>query len=347
MNEEQINELIKKYNDGTIEQNDRLALDIWYLKFANESISILPWEREVEMVARLKSVLPLAQKPVKIKLWPRMAIAAAVLLTVISAAVLFFNTDPSAEKFYANDKAPGKTGATLTLANGKKIYISDTDKGVIAHESGVTISKSADGKIVYELEDNASGSDGINTLQTSNGQQAQVNLPDGSTVQLNAASSLKYPFSFLGHAKRSVELFGEAFFEVSKDSKHPFVVTTGQQQVEVLGTQFNINAYSLDAPIKTTLLEGSVKIAKQGSSSKFLVPGQQASVSKGSIEVENVEVEYAVAWKKGYFLFKDENMEQIMQKLGRWYNIEPVFADQALKKKTFFGSISKFENISK
>lgn len=345
MDEQQIADLIRKYNDDTLERDERLALDMWYLKFAAESESKLDQEREANMVSRLKSALPLAPKPRKVKLWPRIAIAAAALILVVSVGVIFFNSSPM--KHYANDIAPGKMGATLTLANGKKIYITDADTGQLANESGVRIYKSADGQIIYEVKDTGVQGTGLNTLQTSNGQQALVKLPDGSLVQLNAASALKYPFSFAGQSQRLVELSGEGFFEVHKDAAHPFLVKSRQQQVEVLGTAFNISAYPVDEVMKTTLVEGSVKLSSEQSETKVLVPGQQAIVGKASIAVENVEVEYALAWQKGYFMFNNENLEQIMETLARWYNIQPVFDDPSLKKKEFFGSISKFENISK
>ena len=348
MDEQQIAELIRKYNEGTLDPEQQLALDLWYLKFASESEASMDPRAETLLLNKMRSDLPLSRKTKSFKMWPRIGIAAAVVAAMVSATLWYFHPTPSIDKFYANDKLPGKNGATLTLANGKKINISVTDTGEIAHESGVRISRSADGKITYEVEGADGLSNGMNTLETSNGQQAQVHLPDGTWVQLNAASSLKYPFAFKSDGKRMVELSGEGYFQVSKDPAHPFIVTSGNQQVEVLGTEFNISAYRTGEPVKTTLLEGSIKISEGLSGlSKMLVPGQQASVREGDIAVDNVEVEYAVAWRNGYFLFKDETLQQIMQKLSRWYNIEPVFADPALKNRTFFGSISKFENISK
>jgi len=348
MDEQQIADLIRKYNEGTLDSEQKLALDLWYLKFASESESSMDHETEALLLNKMRSELPLTRKTTSFKLWSRVGIAAAVVTAMVSATFWYLNPSPNINKFYANDKSPGKNGATLTLANGRKINISVTDTGEIAHESGVRISRSDDGKITYEVDGTPGLSDGINTLETSNGQQAQVHLPDGTWVQLNAASSLKYPFAFKADGKRKVELSGEGYFQVSKDPSHPFIVTSANQQVEVLGTEFNISAYQTGEPVKTTLLEGSIKISEgQGNSSKVLIPGQQASVRDGNIAVDDVEVEYAVAWRNGYFLFKDETLQQIMQKLARWYNIEPVFADPTLKNRTFFGSISKSENISK
>ncbi len=350
MDERQVADLIKKYNEGTLGSDERLAVDMWYLKYASESKAELTKEDESLLSARLKSALPLKHQPVVAKLWPRLAIAVAVATVILSAGIWFFMSGPLSRTAinYANDVLPGKTGATLTLANGKKIYISDADTGRIANESGVLISKSADGQIVYEITaatDQAQT--GMNTLETSNGQQAQVKLPDGSVVHLNAASVLRYPFSFAKLDKRKVEFSGEGFFEVEKDASHPFLVKSQGQEIEVLGTHFNISAYPSDLSIKTTLIEGSVKISNEKMESRILKPGQQATVGAGTLAVATVETEYAIAWNKGYFMFDNESLEDIMQKLARWYNIVPEYNDPALKSRVFFGSISKFENISK
>ncbi|RZK73326.1 MAG: DUF4974 domain-containing protein [Pedobacter sp.] len=306
---------------------------------------------------RLRNALPLSgvastplhskTKSRKITLWPRIAVTAAAIIVLVSAGLLFFKFSSTPLKYYFDDIAPGTSGATLTLANGKEIHIKDADTGLIANEPGIRITRAADGKIIYQITETATESNGINTLKTANGQQAEVILADGSLVQLNAASSLKYSFSFKGQQQRIVELSGEGFFQVQKDKQHPFIVKSRAQQIEVLGTQFNVNAYPSDYMIKTTLVEGSIKLSVDELKSETLIPGQQAAINGNTIQIENVEVEYALAWQKGYFMFNDESLEQIMQKLARWYNIQPVFEDPSLKKRVFFGSISKFENISK
>ncbi|PWS30373.1 FecR family protein [Pedobacter paludis] len=346
MNEQQIAELIRKYNDGTLTQDEKTALDIWYLKFASDSKAQLSEEKEALLVNKLRSNLPLHYKKPTVKLWPRIAAVAALLAVVISATFWALK-DNDSHLQYTNDVQPGKTGATLTLANGKKIYIENAVAGNIADESGVKIFKTKDGQIRYEISGVDNGTIGYNTLSTSRGEQTQVQLPDGTVVFLNAASSLKYPTSFARAQKRKVVLTGEGYFEVSKDKMHPFLVEANNQTVEVLGTIFNINSYADEPSVKTTLLEGSVLISNVSSKNKMLlVPGEQATIKDMNLDVKAVEVDDVVAWKNGSFMFNNETLESIMKKVSRWYDVEVRYEDPALKQKTFFGSISRFDKLS-
>jgi transmembrane sensor len=296
------------------------------------------------------------EKQVKIVKFPAnrnrkwMAIAASMLL-IASFSFYFYTSklDRSGqhEIVYANDVAPGKNGATLTLANGQQILINDALAGNIATQSGVKISKTADGQLVYEITDNGDGKLAYNTLSTTRGQQTQVKLPDGTIVFLNAESALKYPTSFAQTKNRLVSLIGEAYFEVAKDKLHPFVVEADQQTVEVLGTTFNINSYTDETAVKTTLLEGSVKILNLNSkSASLLKPGEQSIINAEKTEIKPVETDDVVAWKKGYFMFNNETLENIMKKVSRWYDVEVIYRDNSFKKKTFFGSVSRFDNVS-
>lgn len=347
MNEQQVAELIRKYNEGTLTPNEKTALDIWYLKFASVSTAELSEDKENQMVAMLRSSLPLQHQKPSVKLWPRI-LAVAALLAIVVSVTFWALKDRASYPKYANDIKPGKTGATLTLSNGKKIRIADMKVGQVAVESSVKISKTADGIITYEVIANQNNLAGqMNTLETSVGEQAQVKLPDGTLVYLNSASYLKYPSSFANIPKRNVEFSGEGFFEVFKDKAHPFSVKTAGQVVEVLGTQFNINNYPYHSDIRTTLIEGSVNLSNEEKLFKILKPGQQASATRKGISVEEVETEYVIAWRKGYFMFNNETLEEIMSKLATWYNIKPIYNDPELKKKVFFGSMSRFENISK
>lgn len=259
----------------------------------------------------------------------------------------FYNTNKKAEQqsVYANDIDPGKNGATLTLADGKKILINDVGAGNIASQSGVRISKTADGQIIYEITGSNSGKTEYNTLTTTRGEQTQVRLPDGSLVFLNAVSSLKFPTSFAKLKERSVEILGEGYFEIAKDKVHPFIVKNEKQQIEVLGTHFNVNAYHDEPSVKTTLLEGSIKISTAQNAS-VLKPGEQAVNSNENLAIGNVDVDKAVAWKNAKFVFDDENIESVMRKLSRWYNVEVVYQDN-VSNRTFTGSISRYDKISK
>ncbi|MEJ5996268.1 FecR domain-containing protein [Pedobacter sp. Du54] len=287
----------------------------------------------------------------KIRLWPRIGIAAAVVVALVSAGIWFYsknlNEGLTKNLEYANDIAPGKNGATLTLADGRKILINDALAGNIANEAGVKITKTKDGQLIYEVTGNDGNNLTYNTLSTTRGEQSQVRLPDGSLVFLNAESSLKYPTNFKRYAKREVFLSGEGYFEVAKDKAHPFIVKGEKQEVEVLGTHFNIESYSKSSKIKTTLLEGSVKIITKTGISKILKPNQQMVLTEKGTDVRDIEAEYVIAWKEGFFIFNNESLENIMAQIALWYNVEVLYEDASLKKETFLGTISKFENVSK
>lgn len=218
--------------------------------------------------------------------------------------------------------------------------------GHLANESGVNISKNADGEIVYTVTaDINSTAHAINTLQTTRGEQIQLRLPDGSTVYLNAASSLKYPASFMHQEERRVTISGEGYFEIAKDKAHPFIVESSGQEVKVLGTHFNINAYNDNPDSKTTLLEGSVNITT-AHQSKNLRPGTEASNDGKDIVVRQVDTELAVAWKNNLFLFENEELGSIMRQVERWYNVEVIYSDNIAHER-FGGGVSRFDSVAK
>lgn len=245
---------------------------------------------------------------------------------------------------YANDVPPGKLGATLMLANGKRIRLSDVADGALASESGVSISKTANGQVVYKVIQKGIVSNARNTMSTEKGETYFVVLPDGSKVWLNAASSISYNARLLDEDKRKIQLSGEAYFEVVNDSKHPFIVESNGQQVEVLGTHFNISAYNDDPSIRTTLVEGSVKV-KTSSKDILLRPNQQALLEGSNLEVSDVNAKRATAWKNNNFVFANEKIETVMKLLERWYNVEVEYRG-AMPQDRFRGSVSRFENIS-
>ncbi|MGY0036944.1 FecR family protein [Pedobacter sp. NJ-S-72] len=186
-------------------------------------------------------------------------------------------------------------------------------------------------------------------METPKGGQYQLVLPDGTKVWLNAASSLRYPVAFQGN-ERKVELTGEAYFEVAKDKTRPFEVYSNNQVVQVLGTHFNINAYSNEPFVSTTLLEGSVKVTNSlTNAQKIIRPGQQSLISKdgqAGIEVKNMDLDEAVAWKNGYFMFNEEELESILKKVSRWYNVDVQYEQEELKHQLFSGTLSKYSNVS-
>ena len=226
---------------------------------------------------------------------------------------------------YATDIAPGKNTATLTLANGKVINLDTNKNNVVVADSVKTIT--------------------MLSANTPRGGTYQFTLPDGTHVWLNADSKISFPSQF-SDGKRNITLSGEAYFEVAKDKSKPFVVhTTGgngipAQQVEVLGTHFNINSYADEGATRTTLLEGSVRV-----NGTILKPNQQAILSANNLAVEPANIEKAMAWKNGYFRFNGEQIAPIMNELKRWYNIE-VDYQGIMPVDGFNGIVSRYKNIS-
>lgn len=295
----------------------------------------------------------------KIKLWPRILIAAAIFLVICGGIFYAFNGQFSfsEKEQFANDIAPGKNGAVLTLANGRRILISDKQQGNVAEEAGVKITRSKDGILIYEILNQKVEQSAyqFNTLTTSRGEQIQVRLQDGTLIFLNTESTIKYPINFINAEERKVDFTGEAYFEVAEDKKHPFIINTTndfglKQQVKVLGTSFNIHSYPEEASIFTTLLKGSVSVdvTSQNATPRTvkLIPGEQSIANEGKLNVKNPVVDDVVAWKNGYFMFDNETLENIMKKVARWYDVKVIYQDEALKNKTFFGSVSRFEHVS-
>jgi ferric-dicitrate binding protein FerR (iron transport regulator) len=281
--------------------------------------------------------------------------AASLALMAVLAGLLFMpakknNATNIIAKKHETTILPGSNKAYLTLANGNKIVLDDAKNGQLAASAGVKVSKAANGVVVYKF-DRKSGGQGhpaipeINTITTPRGGQYQVILEDGTKVQLNAASSIKFPEFFNG-SNREIELDGEAYFEVAKDKAHPFIVKANGTQVQVFGTHFNINAYSDNPDITTTLLEGSVKMSK-GTAAVMLLPGQQGTVNQSgsSIKVSQADVEANMAWINGFFVFHDQSIINIMRQVSRWYDVDIQYQDAEVQENEFGGTISKYKDI--
>lgn len=285
----------------------------------------------------------------KIRLWkPVWITTIAATLALILFGIWLFNSRQNEKDLaaLANSKhiLAGKTGATLTLANGKTIILSNAGKGILEQEAGVKISKSATGQLVYELSGATTDPDKINTLSTASGETFSVRLPEGTIVWLNAGSSLRYHAALFNKGRRWVELKGEGYFEVAKDAAHPFVVQSENQEVEVLGTKFNISSYNNDLKVTTTLVEGSVKV-KNARTQKLLAPGEQALNSYNDLTVSKTDVRIACAWKDGYFRFNETSMAEITKQLERWYNVK-IELGEGLEKLRLTGKISRNNDIS-
>lgn len=241
-----------------------------------------------------------------------------------------------------NDIAPGKNKAVLTLADGSKIVLDEKSPN---KQSNFKVSR-INGKLVYQLLPLSSKEIAYNTISVPTGGQYQFILSDGSKVWLNSLSSLKYPTAFIGR-ERKVEVNGEAYFEITKDKHMPFKVIANDTEVKVLGTHFNISAYNDEANVNTTLIEGSVQFTA-GGKEVMIVPGQEAIFNKNShkTRVAPADIDQALAWKNGYFLFKNEELGDIMRQLSRWYDVDIEYQAE-VPRGHFTGKISRTQHISK
>jgi ferric-dicitrate binding protein FerR (iron transport regulator) len=247
-----------------------------------------------------------------------------------------------------HDIAPGGNKAILTLANGKKISLTDAKNGTIAQQAGIQVNKTKNGQLVYIVgtaSGPAAGSGkaaeaAYNTIETPRGGQYQVVLPDGSKVWLNAASSITYPVVF-NKNNRTVKINGEAYFEVIHHADAPFKVQTNNQTIEDIGTHFDVNAYNDEPNTKSTLLEGIVKV-----NNITLKPGQQAVTTANQTKVVDADLEATIAWKNAMFRFDSEKLGTIMRQVARWYDVEVTYEDESLKDKSFGAVTTRFANAS-
>ena len=342
--------LLEKYLNGEANEQERIIVESWYLAADQDGAEPTP-SAAAAAQKKVWKRLSLHQKMNSYnRLWSAGA-AAAVLILVSCAGYFYFSgvKDKVAPLNAANRSQPIKPGenkAVLILANGEKVILTDANTGEIAKQAGVSITKAANGQLIYTATAAAKdqgAQNQFNTIQTPVGGQYQINLPDGTKVWLNASSSLKFPARFTGNQRR-VELIGEGYFEVSKDKSKPFKVITPRQEITVLGTHFNVNAYADEHNTKTTLLEGSVKISSDDQQA-LLKPGEQSVLSGSSIQLRSVDVAAAIAWKNGLFVFDNDNIETIMRRVSRWYNVDVVYKGK-ISQERFMGTISRYQDIN-
>jgi len=356
-------QLVNKYLNNTATDTE---LEVFFHLLEEGKLDLILQQTisgEFETELAIPKVIPAFKRR-----WFQMAAAAAAILLIsISIVTLQTNkpiheinqvveiTKPINKPLYKNDIKPGGNKAILTLADGTKIVLDDASQGTLTKQGSTTIIKLDDGRLAYNPQDiSKTPSKAIlyNTLSTPRGGEYCVTLPDGTVVWLNSLTSLRFPTSFVGNERR-VEVKGEAYFEVAKNESMPFIVQAGNSEIKVLGTHFNITAYADDNLIKTTLVEGSVNVSLINASktdisgnSITLQPGQQSQLDKAnSLKVVDANLKEAIAWKEGFFFFSDENIESIMAKISRWYDVKIVY-EISPENQNFTGYISKKRNVS-
>jgi transmembrane sensor len=342
--------LLEKYRQGTCSEEEQLLVEQWYEQFGSGNLNIdehIVEGHMDEVWARLKKE---SKKTLVQRIWMPAKIAASVVL-ILSIGVYFFlkyvRDDQQDAEISFSQVQPGGNKATLTLADGSVISLEEIKAGVIKEMAEVRISKVAGGILTYDIKDSGSSPNNktqLNVIKTPNGGQYQVRLPDGTRVMLNAASSLKYPAVFTGR-QRVVELTGEAYFDVSANRNMPFIVKSTGQQVQVLGTHFNINAYADEGRIVTTLEEGAVRVFGGGGIAT-IKPGQQTLLHPDkSLMVAEANLKTALAWKNNKMTFKNAGIAEIMRQISRWYNIKVEYQG-AIPEDTITGTISRSSDLS-
>lgn len=278
--------------------------------------------------------------------WRKIAVAASVLVAIGIGTLVFLQKNNQSSVVVVSrgieDKEPGKIGAILTLSNGSKIVLDSVGNGLLANQNNTIVSKKKGG-VVYTATNGAQTV--YNTMTTPRAHQYNLELSDGTKVWLNASSSITFPTSFAAN-ERKVILTGEAYFEVAKDKKRPFRVSVNDMQVNVLGTHFNVNAYSDEDVVNTTLLEGSVLLTEKNRK-VLLRPGQQAQTEKsGSIIVkDDVNLEEVMGWKNGVFYFENASLQSVLRQVSRWYDVDVVF-ENGVPSRTFEGEIQRNLQLS-
>ena len=282
--------------------------------------------------------------------WQKFALAASIILVCFSFLWAFYYKDnsksPLASKVITkatSDILPGRTGAVLSLSNGENLLL-EGNQGSLGIQ-GNSLIENKKGKLTY-LDNRSDMPVVFNTLSTPIGRQYVLELSDGSKVWLNSGSSITFPTSFKSGI-REVSITGEVFFEVAHDTSKPFHVNAKGVDIRVFGTHFNVNSYDNEPYIKTTLIEGSVKVS-QGKDNVMILPGEQAVVShdSGSRVVKNrVNIESVIGWKRGKFVFQDEDIKGVMRQIERWYGVTAVYAEN-VPQEEFVGVISRDVNLS-
>ncbi|NVM66981.1 ferric-dicitrate binding protein FerR (iron transport regulator) [Mucilaginibacter sp. SG538B] len=359
-----ISDLISKYLNGNLSGAEHAELFSW-VEASHENSALFDTilnENELEnryaeyrsfntehALAHVKARLqPTVVKHFRLPNW-LLAAAAAIILCMAIGIPVYLNRLPQQTVAIIkknHEIAPGGNKAILTLANGSKVVLNSAGNGNIASQGNTTIKKLSNGVVAYNKNNSIAAQPAAvayNTMSTPRGGQYHLILADGTNVWLNAASSIKFPVVFNGN-ERKVQITGEAYFEVAHDKTKPFRVESDGQTVEVLGTHFNINAYADENEIKTTLLQGSVRI-KAGNKNYLLKPGEQSHLKNGDVNITQADMDEALAWKNGVFHFNDAGIESVMKQISRWYDVDVKYEGK-IKERTFSGEISMNVNAS-
>lgn len=350
-----LQQLANKIKSGTITVQEKEYFDRWYNHHNDELLELSEGytSDSAEIGERLHAQIMNQISAPRNKgifhlnsIWYKVLIAA--LLVFITGLVFFlisyYEKTPvdTKQNPIAIDVPAGGDRAVLVLSDGRKVSLTDVPVGIVTGDQGIQLNKTINGELIYSKESQSAPK--VNTIVIPWGGQYRLQLADGTKVWLNAATTLKYPTSFIGMRERRVELSGEAYFEVSRDKNKPFIVKTRKQEVTVLGTHFNVNAYRDDNKTVTSLEEGLI-LVKDGGSMKTVTPGQQAISINTRLVIQPANLKVALAWKNDKMSFQDTGIDDVMKQISRWYNViveyQGVIPDDKIT-----GTISRNSNLS-
>ncbi|PUZ28649.1 iron dicitrate transport regulator FecR [Chitinophaga parva] len=293
---------------------------------------------------RMWSVIAPATTPRRQRrIWPVAAAAAAALLLGITTFTYLHPKNHGRETAASMPYiAPGRNGAILILADGSRVSLDSAAAGIVAVQNGAPVTLQ-NHQLQYQAPGTTAGATAFNTVSTPKGRQFQVQLPDGSRAWLNAASSIRFPTTFAGPERR-VSITGEVYFEIAQNASKPFLVNTPASEIAVLGTSFNVNAYTDEGQERTTLLSGKIATTplEQPGARMVLAPGEQSQYTAGKYQklVKHADTEQVMAWKNGAFNFQDMSLQEVMRQLGRWYDLEIVY-EKGIPDIHFGGEMSR------
>ncbi len=374
MKRKEAQQLIARYNRGEASDHERALVENWYYQqslgqpLTEEEIQFGHLKEEIWQNTRLRAGLGTHTVPrqkqlrYRVSLWAIRAAAASILLVLALGIYSYWEQRAEGNKeqgLAAAEILPGGNRAVLTLSDGTTVDLSEAQTGIIVGDDDITYSDGTEvlesgikSQVAPERTESPdsyqpAGRHGVlalNSISTPKGGTYQIILPDGTRVWLNASSTLEYPNRFSG-ATRTVELTGEAYFEIAHNQHKPFYVAANGTRVKVLGTHFNVMAYADEAFVETTLLEGSVSVST-GNVNRIIKPGEQAQTARESMNVVKANLEKAVAWKNGYFYFKDTDLKTVMRQISRWYNVDVEYRGD-VPTTVFSGKMYKNVHASK
>lgn len=355
---EDIQHILEKYNRNACSEEELRRLEAWFQAIGHENPGTFADDARLQrLFERIETSPRYTATSTRHSRFRRvLAVASIAALVLLGIGLAIYAPQPSipTEQLTGSDIAAGEDKAILTLADGRKIVLDGDIEGMLAEENGITIRKNADNILIYTLHATNSQEMGTltyNTIETPRGGQYQVILSDGTTVWLNAESSITFPTRF-SVGSRQVSVRGEAYFAVVSQQtdgpakgRIPFIVDTDQQRIEVLGTEFNVNTYSDRPQQQTTLIEGSVRVTHHHNGQQVtLEPGQQAQIGS-SIHVTRADLEKEIAWKQGDFIFKEDPLSDILKQVSRWYDITVSYPEHVSELR-YSGMISRQRPLS-